>query len=147
VKEKGSVVALDFSWNMIFKAKKKLHAHQEKPNLHFVNASVEALPLKEKTVDYVTCLDTFAHVTEKQKALSEMERALKRGGKLFIVHTLGKKELAEYHRLEGGEVEHDTLPEDDDMKKMMEKAGFKDMKIIDHPNLYLASAKKSGLKM
>ncbi|MCJ7577130.1 MAG: methyltransferase domain-containing protein, partial [candidate division Zixibacteria bacterium] len=95
VKEKGSVFALDFSWNMILKAKK----NKAKKGIHFINGSLEALPLKDQTIDYLTCLDTFAHVTDQKKALYEMGRALKKGGKLFIAHTLGKKELAEYHRM------------------------------------------------
>jgi ubiquinone/menaquinone biosynthesis C-methylase UbiE len=143
VKEKGSVIALDFSWNMIFEAKKKsVHPEEEKPHLHFINASVEALPLKDQTIDCITCLDTFAHVTDQEKALYEMGRALKTGDKLFLAHTLGKKELAGRHKLVGGEVEHDTLPEDDKMREMMRNAGLKDIHIIDQPNLYLASGRK-----
>jgi ubiquinone/menaquinone biosynthesis C-methylase UbiE len=143
VKEKGSVIALDFSWNMIFKAKKKSNrSEEEKPHLHFINASVEALPLKDQTIDYITCLDTFAHVAEQEKALYEMGRAIKRGGKLFLAHTLGRKELAERHKSVGGGVEHDTLPEDDKIREMMRNAGFKNIDIIDQPNLYLASGRK-----
>jgi ubiquinone/menaquinone biosynthesis C-methylase UbiE len=143
VKEKGSVIALDFSWNMIFEAKNKSdRSEEEKPHLHFINASVEALPLKDQTIDYITCLDTFAHVTDQEKALYVMGRALKRGGKLFLAHTLGRKELAERHKLVGGEVEHDTLPGDDKMREMMKNVGLKDIEIIDQPNLYLASGRK-----
>lgn len=138
VKEKGSVFALDFSWNMIFRAKK----NEEKPNIHFINASVEALPLIDESMDYITCFATFAHIADQKKAVYEMGRALKKGGKLFIAHLLGKKELAEHHRLAGGEVEHDTLPEDDEIREMMKNAGLKDIEIIDQPNLYLASAEK-----
>jgi ubiquinone/menaquinone biosynthesis C-methylase UbiE len=138
VKEKGSVFALDFSWNMIFKAKKT----KQKSRIHFVNAEVEALPLKDHSFDYVTCLDTFAHITDQKKAVSEMGRALKKGGRLFIAHTLGKKELAEYHRMAGVEVENDILPEDAKMRQMMRDAGLKKIEIIDQPNLYFASGKK-----
>jgi ubiquinone/menaquinone biosynthesis C-methylase UbiE len=139
VKEKGLLFALDFSWNMIIKAKK----NKSKMGIHFINAQVEALPIKDLTIDYVTCLDTFAHVSDQKKAVGEMGRALKKGGKLFIAHTLGKKELAEYHRSAGVEVEHDTIPEEDKLREMMKNAGLKDIEIIDQPNLYLALAKKS----
>jgi ubiquinone/menaquinone biosynthesis C-methylase UbiE len=138
VKEKGSLFALDFSWNMILKAKKS----KAKTGTYFINGSVEALPIKDQTIDYVTCLDTFAHITDQKKAIGEMSRALKKGGQLFIAHTLGKKELAEYHRQAGAEVEHDTLPEDDKIREMMKNAGLKEIQIIDQPDLYLASGKK-----
>jgi ubiquinone/menaquinone biosynthesis C-methylase UbiE len=139
VKENGVLFALDFSWNMIIKAKK----NKSKKGIHFVNAQVEALPIKDETIDYVTCLDTFAHVSDQKNAVGEMSRTLKKGGQLFIAHTLGKKELAEYHRLAGVEVEHDTIPEEDKLREMMKNAGLKDIEIIDQPNLYLALAKKS----
>ncbi len=143
IKEKGSVFALDFSWNMIFEAKKNgIHPEEEKPHTYFINASAEALPLKDQTMDCITCFATFAHVTDQKKSIYEMGRALKTGGRLFIAHLLGKKELAEHHRLAGSEVEHDTLPDDDKMREMMRNAGLKDIDIIDQPNLYLASAKK-----
>jgi ubiquinone/menaquinone biosynthesis C-methylase UbiE len=143
VKEKGSVFALDFSWNMIFEAKKnRIHPEEEKPQIHFINASVETLPLKDQTIDYVACFATFAHVTDQKKAIYEMGRALKTEGKLFVAHFFGKKELAEHHRLTGGEVENDTLPDDDKMREMMKNAGLKEIEITDQPNLYLVSAKK-----
>jgi ubiquinone/menaquinone biosynthesis C-methylase UbiE len=138
VKEKGSLFALDFSWNMILKAKRS----KAKTGTYFINGSVEALPIKDQTIDYVTCLDTFAHITDQKKAIGEMSRALKKGGQLFIAHTLGKKELAEYHRQAGAEVEHDTLPEDGKIREMMKNAGLKEIQIIDQPDLYLASGRK-----
>jgi ubiquinone/menaquinone biosynthesis C-methylase UbiE len=138
VKDKGLLFALDFSWSMIIKAKK----NKAKMGIHFINAQVEALPIKDHTIDYVTCLDTFAHVSDQKKAVGEMSRALKKGGQLFIAHTLGKKELAEYHRLAGVEVEHDTIPEDDKLREMMKNADLRDIEIIDQPNLYLASGRK-----
>jgi len=138
VKDEGKIVALDFSWDMIFEATKV----EKKTNICFVNASVEALPIKGQTFDCVTCLATFAHVSEKRKAINEMGRVLKKDGRLYIAHLLGKKELAEHHRETGGVVKHDILPPDPEMINMMESSGLKDIKIIDQPNLYLASARK-----
>jgi len=144
VKKEGLIFALDFSWNMILEAKKnRIHpTEEEKPQIHFINASVEALPLKDQEMDYITCFATFAHITDQKKSIYEMGRVLKTGGKLFIAHFFGKKELAEHHRLAGVEVEHDTLPDDNKMREMMENTGLKDIEIIDQPNLYLASGKK-----
>lgn len=135
---KGRVLAVDFSWNMIREAAKTA----ERQNLLLLNASVEALPVKSQTVDCITCLDTFAHVDGQREALSEMSRVLKRGGRLHLVHSLGRTQLADRHREVGGVVRHDVLPPDSSMKSMMEKAGLKDIRIIDCPDLYLASAKK-----
>ncbi len=143
VKDQGLVLALDFSWNMLFQAKKySINPEKGKPHLHLINASVEALPLKDQRIDYITCFATFAHVTDQNKAVYEMGRALKKGGRLFIAHLLGKEKLAEHHRVAGGEVEQDKLPEDDKMCEMLKDAGLKDVEIIDQPDLYLCSARK-----
>jgi SAM-dependent methyltransferase len=147
VENEGLIFALDFSWNMIFEAKKKIHPKVEGSQIQFINASVEALPLKDQRIDCITCFATFAHVTEQKKAVYEMSRVLKKGGRLFVAHLLGKKELAEPHRLAGDEVEHDTLPDDDKMWEMMKNAGLKDIEITDQPNLYLASARKLKMKV
>ncbi len=143
IKEKGAIFALDFSWNMIGRARKnKAHPEEGKPRIHFINASLEALPLKDQTLDYITCLDTFAHVTDQKKAVCEMGRGLRKGGRLFIAHSLGKKQLAERHRSVGGEVENDVLPDGEEMWQMIKNAGLKDIEIIDQPDFYLASARK-----
>jgi ubiquinone/menaquinone biosynthesis C-methylase UbiE len=136
--DEGDILALDFSWKMICEAAEI----RERKDVYLVNASVEALPLKSKTFDCITCVATFPHVCHKEVALKEMSRVLKRGGRLFIAHLMGKNELAEHHRSAGGAVMHDILPADGKMVAMMEKAGFKDIRIEDQPDLYLAAAKK-----
>jgi ubiquinone/menaquinone biosynthesis C-methylase UbiE len=135
----GRVVALDFSWNMIAEAARV----QMNGGVSLLNASAEAIPLKDNTFDCVACLATFAHVCRKMEALKEMNRVLKEGsGRVYIAHLLGKKELAEHHRSAGKAVIHDILPSDSEMRGMMQEAGFKDVRIVDRPQLYLASAGK-----
>jgi len=138
IKNRGKIVAVDFSWNMLFEATKV----EKKTNICFINACVEALPLRDQSFDCITCLAAFAHVDRKRKAVSELGRVLKSDGRLYIAHLLGKKELAEHHRSAGGAVKHDTLLPDLEMMAMMEGSGLKDIKISDQPNLYLASARK-----
>jgi ubiquinone/menaquinone biosynthesis C-methylase UbiE len=135
----GKVVALDFSWNMIAEAARI----ETNESVSLLNASAEAIPLKDDTFDRVACLATFAHVCRKKEALKEMNRVLKEGaGRVYIAHLMGKKELAEHHCSAGKAVIHDILPSDSDMRGMMQEAGFKDILIVDRPQLYLASAGK-----
>lgn len=138
VKRGGRLFALDFSGKMIFQAKR----NNRKRNISFLNASVESLPIKDRIFDCITCFSMFAHVCDKKGSLVEMSRVLKTGGRLYIVHPFGKKELAGHHKSAGGAVEHDILPPDKAMKKMMKDCGFHDIRIIDQPDLYWASAKR-----
>jgi ubiquinone/menaquinone biosynthesis C-methylase UbiE len=107
-----------------------------------ISASAEALPIRDRTFDCITCMDTFAHLDGKMEAINEMSRVLKRSGRLYIVHTLGRRELAERHKEVGGVVQHDVLPPDSSMASMMKKAGLKNVRIVDRPDLYLARAEK-----
>lgn len=138
VQDKGRIIALDFSWKMILEAV----GIGKAANLCFMNACAAHLPIKDQTIDCITCLAAFAHVGRKEEALSEMGRVMKDNGRIYIAHLLGKEELAEHHRQAGGPVEHDILPPDSEMTEIMERAGLKDVKIIDRPGLYLASARK-----
>ncbi|UCB53021.1 MAG: methyltransferase domain-containing protein [Candidatus Zixiibacteriota bacterium] len=138
VQDKGRIIALDFSWKMILEAAGVAKA----ANMCFMNACAAHLPIKDQTIDCVTCLAAFAHVGRKVMALTEMSRVLKDDGRIYITHLMGKEELAEHHRQAGGPVRHDILPPDSEMTEMMEKAGLKDVKIVDRPDLYLASARK-----
>jgi demethylmenaquinone methyltransferase/2-methoxy-6-polyprenyl-1,4-benzoquinol methylase len=134
----GEVLALDFSWKMISEAARI----EGRAHVRFINASAEALPLKDRTVDCITCLATFAHLCDKKEAIEEMSRVLRSDGRLYIAHLLSSKELEEHHRSAGGAVEHDVLPSDAQMAAMLQKAGLRDILVVDQPNLYLASAKR-----
>jgi SAM-dependent methyltransferase len=134
----GDVLALDFSWKMISEATRI----EGRAHIRFINASVENLPLKDRTVDCITCVAAFAHVCDKKEAIEEMSRVLRPDGRLYIAHLLSSRELAEHHRSAGGAVEHDILPPDVEMAAMLQRAGLKDIQVVDQPNLYLASAKR-----
>jgi ubiquinone/menaquinone biosynthesis C-methylase UbiE len=138
VGEEGRVVGLDFSWEMIREAS----AARGKEASCLVNGCVQKLPFKDQTFDCISCMDAFAHMNDKRVALNEMGRILKNGGRLYVLHTLERKKLAEYHRGVGGVVRDDVLPTDSEMRQMMETAGLKEIRILDQPGLYLASARK-----
>jgi ubiquinone/menaquinone biosynthesis C-methylase UbiE len=138
VGQEGRVVGLDFSWKMIREAGKA----RGKETFCLINGCVQKLPFKDRTFDCISCMDAFAHMNDKRVALNEMGRVLKEGGRVHLLHTLESKKLAEYHREVGGVVRDDVLPAESEMKQMMEKAGLKEIRIVDQPGLYLASARK-----
>jgi ubiquinone/menaquinone biosynthesis C-methylase UbiE len=138
VRPGGKILALDISWKMIAWARNSY----PRRNLRFLNASAEAIPIQDQKLDCITCFAVFAHVCDKMECLKEMSRVLKKGGRLYVAHLLGKKELAHHHKNAGRAVMHDILPADSRMKKMMSACGFKNVRIIDRPDLYLASARK-----
>jgi ubiquinone/menaquinone biosynthesis C-methylase UbiE len=138
VGKEGKTFALDFSAEMLSVAKSKL-THRA---ISFINSPVEKIPLKDEMFDRLICFGSFPHFEDKPKALQEMSRVLKKGGKLFIAHLLSSQEIKKHHFETGGDIKNDTLPSRPVMKKMMIKAKFKGIKIIDRSSLYLAQGEK-----
>jgi ubiquinone/menaquinone biosynthesis C-methylase UbiE len=58
------------------------------PRCSFVNASVTALPLGDESVDAVTVRSVLIYVPAKQRALDELYRVLRPGGRLSLFEPL-----------------------------------------------------------
>jgi len=134
----GQIVALDFAEEMIRKAQAK----GPNGNIDYLHADVTNIPLREEIFDIVICYSSFPHFQNKPRALAEMNRVIKTGGKLFICHTSSRTKLNEIHR-QVPAVENDTIPDEGEMQIMLSMAGFTDIMIEDSSQSYLASARKS----
>ncbi len=53
-------------------------------NINFVPADAANLPFRDKFFDYVVCLGSFEHFTDKVAVLREIKRILKDNGKVFM---------------------------------------------------------------
>jgi len=136
----GSVTAIDYSENMIQICKTK-HSHLKNVNVELKNIAEDAFPTE--SFDAVICFGVFPHLENKQKALQNINRMLKLGGKLVIAHTLSSKELKTHHNNASSAVVHDMLPEKAEMKQLLEQTGFAEISIKDEPGCYLCIAHKS----
>src|ERR1700712_5994887 len=72
------VVAVDFSPGMIAEGRKR------HPNIEFIEADAEQLPFGDDEFDAVTISFGLRNVNDPKRALSEMYRVLKPGGRLVI---------------------------------------------------------------
>lgn len=77
----ADVVAADFSPGMIAEGKRR---HRGIPHLSFVEADATALPFADGEFDAVTMSFGLRNVNEPKKALSELLRVTKPGGRLVI---------------------------------------------------------------
>jgi len=59
-------------------------AHQADGSSVYLVASAEALPFTDSSFTYVTCLDSLEHFVNDRKAISEMSRVLRQGGRILI---------------------------------------------------------------
>jgi ubiquinone/menaquinone biosynthesis C-methylase UbiE len=97
--------------------------------------------MAEETCDAAVCYSSFPHFQDKPQAISEIYRVLKPGGRLYICHTSSRAAINDIHR-QIPAVQHDTIPDEDEMEKLLAGAGFTGIAISDGPDSYLASAGK-----
>jgi Methylase involved in ubiquinone/menaquinone biosynthesis len=79
---KGNFYGIDISDKMIEKAKKNFIDHD---NFHFIKANSESIPLENNFFDTIICTNSFHHYLHPDRAMSEISRILKSGGKIYIL--------------------------------------------------------------
>ena len=79
---KGSYFGVDLSSGMIEKAEKNFG---DKENIYFIRSSSESIPLEDDYFDTIICTNSFHHYLHPDKAMNEIYRLLKVGGKIFIL--------------------------------------------------------------
>lgn len=134
----GVLFAMDFSLQMLEKAKLRPEIDRD----ILINASVEAIPFHSNRFDSVTCFSAFPHFPNKLRALCEMIRVLRRGGRLFIAHLHSVEEMNELHRKIGGPVSRDFLPPPDEFRRLLIESGLDEILIINEPGRFLAQGKR-----
>ncbi|MEW6377360.1 MAG: class I SAM-dependent methyltransferase [Thermodesulfobacteriota bacterium] len=135
---KGILVGFDFSFQMLEKAKLR----QCPGETILINANVESLPFQSGLFDQIICFSAFPHFPDKAKALLEMMRVLKGGGKLFIAHLKSVEELNQFHQHIGGPVARDLLPHPERIRSLMKESGFDEISIVNEPGKFLAHGQK-----
>ncbi len=116
------IKTIDQSQAMIDVMKKKF---KDSDNIEYFVGDSDHLPLKENSVDFAFCNMYLHHVNAPQKAINEIYRILKPGGKLIITD-IDKHDdkfliLEQYDRWLGFDR--------NDIKKHFEQAGFKNTEV------------------
>lgn len=133
----GRLFALDCAEEMLKMARRKGF----RGRIDYLHANVADIPLAGETCDAAVCYSSFPHFQDKPQAISEIYRVLKPGGRLHICHTSSRAAINDIHR-QIPAVQHDTIPDEDEMEKLLAGAGFTGIVISDGPDSYLASAGK-----
>lgn len=82
VNNKGLFYGVDLSSQMLAKAEENFKVYD---NFHFIKANAESIPLEDNYFDLIMCTNSFHHYLNPVKALKEMYRILKPGGKVYIL--------------------------------------------------------------
>ena len=138
--DEGKIIALDFSAEMLIKAKAK----NFQPIVGFAQADVLAIPLADDSLDLALCNSVFPHFNDKARALKEIARVLKNGGRLAICHTMSRETINRLHQSIGGIVADNLLPDESQLRGLIKQAGLKITYFEDSPERYLVIAEKSA---
>lgn len=139
VGSKGRLVALDFAEEMLNRARAKGFK-----DIAYLHADVTSIPVRDEIFDVVVCYSSFPHFQDKPRALAEINRVTKSGGRLLICYTASRAMINQHHR-QIPAVANDTIPDEKEMQLMLSRAGFTDIRIDDSSESYLASARKPRL--
>lgn len=88
----SGVFGADFSIPMIQGVRAGLSPDQAHIGRRLFVSDVEAMPVKENSLNLVTCVGVLEYVSTDRSALSELFRAIRSGGYLLLV-------VASYHRI------------------------------------------------
>jgi ubiquinone/menaquinone biosynthesis C-methylase UbiE len=136
---KGMVLGIDFATRMLQRARKNFPFD----NCLVIDADAAQLPIKSETFDLAVSFASFPHFADHKSVMNEVARILKPGGSFHILHLLSSKELNSHHYTAGGPVAKDHLPPQEAMIRLFDQSHFLNVKITDHPGLYLASGIKA----
>jgi ubiquinone/menaquinone biosynthesis C-methylase UbiE len=79
----ATVWGVDLVSDMLHKGDDRWHRHRE--NVQPVQGDSERLPFAPASFDFVTCANSFHHYPHQDRAVCEMKRVLKPGGRLLLI--------------------------------------------------------------
>lgn len=120
------VVAVDGSAAMLQAAKKRLGAFD---NVDLRRGDLEALPIADARLDAATLMLVLHHLPEPEKALAELSRVVKPGGRALIVDMLPHDR--ENYRQQMGHVWLGFSEEH--VRRMFDASGFENVRIVALP--------------
>ncbi|PXF61051.1 MAG: hypothetical protein C4B59_05690 [Candidatus Methanogaster sp.] len=127
-KRVSDVTGCDMTRDMLLVAE-RIQREQGLDNVDFRVMDVESLGFEDESFGIVSCRFAFHHFTDPIKAVSEMARVCKRGGKIVLVDGLSSEDSAksEYHnKIEQlRDPSHVRLYSEPELVGMLEAAGFK----------------------
>ncbi len=139
--EKGipvEIYAIDYSEKMVEKFREKKFPENVKS---FV-MDIHKTDFENEFFDRVVANACFPHFEDKEKALKEIYRILKKGGIFVISHPTGRKFVNELHRNTHPLIKNDIIPGIKKLKEFVENIGFKFIKGIDEKDFFLMSFEK-----
>lgn len=138
VGEGGTVTGLDYSRQMLDKAREKF---SDLPGLSLIEGDVLKCDLPEQAYDVVVCLNFYPHISSRSKEfVKKMRRTLKDGGSLIVMHDMGRQQV---NRIHDDRADRRLLPPADMLAADLVGGGFTLSAAVDWDDLYFVSVTKA----
>lgn len=135
VKESGSIVAIDFSEDMIMRSKRK-HPIEKFPNLKFRVQDINKFSMKRE-YDAILCYSCFPHFNNKNHTIAHLTKGLKKKGKLMIAHSDSRETINNIHKNAKSKIiSQDSLPTIEEISSLMERLGLNVIKTLDNNEMF-----------
>ncbi len=135
----GTITAFDSAEGMIEQARE---LHRAYDNIEYRVGFIEEAGLSGEAFDVVLCYAVIPHLDDIPKSLGVLNRALVRGGRLYIFHPDDTRTLNEFHAALSAPVKNDMLPAEDELRALLVDAGFRVLRYIDEPGLNFVECEK-----
>jgi ubiquinone/menaquinone biosynthesis C-methylase UbiE len=128
----GTIYAVDPSKKMLYELSKKF----QRDNIKTVAINAEELSKIDDVVDAIVCFSAFPHIENKEKAIEEIAKILKKDGRFLIAHFSSRDEINSFHSKLQSPICHHILPDKNEMEKLMNDFGFRITRFIDEHSRY-----------
>ena len=134
VGEKGKVIGLDATPEMIFRARETAKKYDYK-NVEFRLGEIERMPIESNTVDLVISNCVLNLVPDKELAFKEIHRVLKPGGRISVSDMVATQEARRVIKPEEWAACIAGAMTFDEYRSILEKTEFTDIKGLEesHP--------------
>lgn len=135
--DSGRITAVDFSANMIAKAKE---IHKDIEGVDFFTGDIMDFD-RDQPFNKIVCFNFFPHVSDKQAFLIKLRGLLADDGFLVIMHDLSRNMVNGIH--EGSDVvQNDRLPPGEKLAELLETLSYLVMDVFDDDEIYFIRAIK-----
>ncbi len=132
----GRIIALDFSREMIEKARAKV----PDTRVHWLLEDVTSLQLPPESADRIICFSVWPHFNDGRKVAGILSNILRKGGLLHIWHVDSRATINEIHKNADPSVANDILPPAYEVTQILEGENLSVLQVIDDAEQYLISA-------
>lgn len=136
--ERGRLYAIDPAQEML----RVLEHKYSDERLETRCEKLEDSSIPDSSLDTIICFSCFPHVSDKEKALKNSRRMLQNGGRFVIAHVSSCDEINAFHADCSDPVRHDVLPNEIEMRRLMQKAELQVIHFRDEPGRYEMVAQK-----